>query len=105
MNLLKVPGLGQALMDRLRGWRRDLEAGFVLDDSQGIDADDRSAVSETIVRIRKDLEQDLLAGPDRLRKAADNLMQRRQGLLPRLMRAQIARDQAMESLRKFLIVR
>src|SRR4051794_14199138 len=105
MNLLKVPGLGQALADRLRGWRRDLEAGFVLDASQGIGPDDRSAVSETIVRIRKDLEQDLLAGPDRLRKAADNLMQRRQGLLPRLMRAQTARDQAMESLRKFLIVR
>jgi DNA-binding helix-hairpin-helix protein with protein kinase domain len=105
MNLLKVPGLGQALMDRLRGWRRDREAGFVFDASQGIGPDDRSAVSETIARIRKDLEQDLLAGPDRLRKAADNLLQRRGGLLPRLTAAQTARDRSMEDLRKFLAYR
>ncbi|HEY4561656.1 MAG TPA: hypothetical protein VIJ36_01675, partial [Thermoanaerobaculia bacterium] len=105
MNLLKVPGLGQALMDRLREWRRDLEEGFLFDTSRGIDPDDLSAVSETIARIRKDLEAELLAGPDRLRKTADNLLYRREGLLPRLAAAQTARDRAMEDLRKFLAYR
>ncbi|HEY4593619.1 MAG TPA: hypothetical protein VIJ61_14485, partial [Thermoanaerobaculia bacterium] len=84
MNLLKVPGLGEALTDRLREWRRDLEAGFVFDAGRGIDADDLAAVSETIARVRKALEAELLAGPDRLRNVADNLQHRREGLLPRL---------------------
>ncbi|PYQ63016.1 MAG: hypothetical protein DMF53_11455 [Acidobacteria bacterium] len=102
MNLLKVPGLGQVLVDRLRKWRQDLEEGFVFDASRGIDADDLMAVNETIGRVRKALEQELLTGPDRLRKVADNLLHRREGLLPRLMAAQNARDRAMEGLRQFL---
>lgn len=105
MSLSKVPGLGQALTDRLRDWRRDLEAGFVLDAGRGIDPHDLSAVSETIVRVRKALEAELLAGPDRLRKVAENLVHRREGLLPRLRKAQVARDVAMEELRKFLAYR
>jgi DNA-binding helix-hairpin-helix protein with protein kinase domain len=105
MKLSKVPGLGEALMDRLGDWRRNLEAGFVFDASRGLDADDLSAVSETIGRIRKDLEQDLLAGPDRLRKVAGNVLHQREGLVPRLRKAQIARDVAMEDLRKFLAYR
>lgn len=101
-NLLKVPGLGQALTDRLQAWRRQLAEGFVFDASRGIDADDLIAVSETIGSIRKALEQELLTGPDRLRKIAGGLPHRHQDLVPRLVAAQKARDRAMESLRKFL---
>ncbi|MFL6260157.1 MAG: helix-hairpin-helix domain-containing protein [Thermoanaerobaculia bacterium] len=102
MSLLKVPALAQGLIDRLREWRRTLEEGFVFDASRGIDADDLIAVSETLGKVRKALEQELLSGPDRLRKMADSLLHRRNDLLPRLTEAQIVRDEAMEDLRKFL---
>jgi DNA-binding helix-hairpin-helix protein with protein kinase domain len=102
MDLLKVPALAQGLIDRLREWRRTLEEGFVFDAGRGVHADDLIAVSETLGKVRKALEQELLSGPDRLRKMAEGLLHRRNDLLPRLTETQIIRDMAMEDLRKFL---
>jgi DNA-binding helix-hairpin-helix protein with protein kinase domain len=103
-NLLKVPGLDPALMDRLRRWRGDLEDGFLFDPAAAgaVDPDDLMALSEAIHKARRILEAELLAGPGQLRKCAEGLLHRRQTLIVQIENAQRARDRAVESLRKLL---
>lgn len=98
--LRRVPGLDRPLIDRLLGWRRQLEDGFVFDPSQGVEHDDLVHLSEALDKTERELEQELLAGPEQLRRSVESVRHRQQALLAQIEAAMRKRDQAVQRLRK-----
>jgi DNA-binding helix-hairpin-helix protein with protein kinase domain len=98
VSLVKVPGLDPALADQLQAWRRQLENAFQFDAGRGIDSDDLIALHDAMDEVRKDFEQELLAGPEQLRKSAESIAVRRTSLYYQIDATLKARDEAVTSL-------
>lgn len=79
-NVMRVPGFGPALTEKLFDWRREIERSFVFLPSKGVDSADLAALERSIATTRIQLEKDLQNGPARLRQAARMVAARRQSL-------------------------
>lgn len=79
-NVMRVPGFGPALTDKLFDWRKEVERSFVFLPSKGVDPADLAALERSLAATRSQLEKDLQNGPARLRQAAQRVAARRRSL-------------------------
>ena len=83
-DVLTVPGFGQVRTRSLVDWRRAIERRFVFDPTRGLDPADVKAIDQEIAVTRSRLEEDLVRGPDVLRRAAAQVVSVRQAVWPML---------------------
>jgi DNA-binding helix-hairpin-helix protein with protein kinase domain len=85
-NVMRVPGFGPALTEKLFDWRKEIERSFVFLPTKGVDPADLAALERSLATTRNQLEKDLQNGPARLRQAARLVAARRQSLHSQMMR-------------------
>ena len=99
-NILRLKRLGDRIANDLLEWRTELEKQFVFDPAQGVAPADVAMVSQRFAQRRKQIENELLSGPDRLNRLRDQALQHRERMLPaiRSVAQQIAQAEADVSL-------
>ena len=85
--VIKINGFGEKLTTELVNWRNGLEKKFVFDPNKGIDPADIAAVNQRFAQKRKQIEGNLLAGPEQLKLLCELIMQQRIQLLPKIQAA------------------
>ena len=95
-NIMRVPGFGPALTEKLFDWRREIERSFVFLPSKGVDPADLAALERSLATTRTQLEKDLQNVPARLRQAARMVTARRQSLQEQMasLHAELAQAEA-----------
>jgi DNA-binding helix-hairpin-helix protein with protein kinase domain len=92
--LATVPGFGPSLISKLVDWRGSLERGFAFDPTQPLEVADLAALEHDIAAQRAKLEAALRHGPAQLYQMRDQILARRQSLLPTVTAALKALAQA-----------
>src|SRR5258708_1333376 len=78
--VLAVPGVGSVMLKRLKVWRRQKEARFVLDPKKAVSAIDKQSVEQRILTERARLERALSEGVAQLAAFSKEILARRQAL-------------------------
>jgi len=94
--VMAIKGFGQKLTRELVDWRNGLERRFVFDPSKGVDPADIAAVNQRFSQKRKQIEGNLLAGPEQLNQIRGQILQQRTQMLPMIRAAaqQVAQAEA-----------
>ena len=99
-NILRLRRLGERIANDLVEWRTGLEQQFVFDPALGVVPADIAVVSKRFAKRRKQIEDELLSGPERLKILRDQALQNRTHMLPiiRSVTQQMAQAEADLSL-------
>jgi DNA-binding helix-hairpin-helix protein with protein kinase domain len=81
-NILRLKRLGERITNDLLEWRTGLENQFVFDPALGVDPADIAVVSQRFAKRRKQIESELLSGPEKLNLLRDQALQNRSQMLP-----------------------
>lgn len=94
--VMNINGFGQKLTRELVDWRNGLERRFVFDPSKGVDPADIAAANQRFSQKRKQIEGNLLAGPEQLNQVRGQILQQRTQMLPMIRAAaqQVAQAEA-----------
>ena len=94
--VMSIKGFGQTLTRELIDWRNGLERRFVFDPAKGVDPADIAAVNQRFDQERKQIEGNLLAGPQQLNQVRVQVLQQRSQLPPMVRAAvqQVAQAEA-----------
>ncbi|MDO8438220.1 MAG: hypothetical protein Q7S69_08725 [Nitrosomonadaceae bacterium] len=94
--VMNINGFGQKLTRELVDWRNGLERRFVFDPSRNVDPADIAAVNQRFGQKRKQIEGNLLAGPEQLNQVRGQILQQRTQMLPMIRAAaqQVAQAEA-----------
>ena len=92
--VLKVPGFGPALTQRLLDWRRSVEKDFRFDPKSVIDPRDLADLDRRMAQHKRELEDALRKGAAELHQLRTNVLSRRQALEGRVRAAAEAVSQA-----------
>jgi DNA-binding helix-hairpin-helix protein with protein kinase domain len=94
--VMNINGFGQKLTRELIDWRNRLERRFVFDPTKGVDPADIAAVNQRFGQKRKQIEGNLLAGPEQLNQIRGQILQQRSQMLPMIRAAsqQVAQAKA-----------
>jgi DNA-binding helix-hairpin-helix protein with protein kinase domain len=87
-----IAGFGAVLTQQLLDWRRELEQKFVFNTTKGVDPADLAALDQRFRQQRRQLEGELLAGPESLNRLRAEVAARVRALLTQVETA--ARDLA-----------
>lgn len=99
--IMMISGFGEQLAGELVKWRDGLKKHFVFDPSKGIDPKDNIALNQRFALKMKQLESALLAGPEQLTQIREQILKRRDELLPEIQEANQLVIQAVDDLRVF----
>ncbi len=80
--VININGFGPKLTRELIDWRKGLERQFVFDPSKGVDLTDIAAIKQRFSQKRKQIEGNLLAGPEHLNQVRGQTLQQRTQMLP-----------------------
>jgi DNA-binding helix-hairpin-helix protein with protein kinase domain len=86
-NLLRLRRLNESLVTELTAWRYRLESQFVFDPSSGVAPADTAEVSRRFAQRRRQIETDLLAGPEQLNSIRVKALAERAQMLPKMQAA------------------
>ena len=94
--VMNINGFGPKLTRKLVDWRNGLERRFVFDPSKGVDPADIAAINQRFGQKRKQIEGNLLAGPEHLNQVRGQILQQRTQMLPKIRAAaqQVAQAEA-----------
>ncbi|MDP2234689.1 MAG: hypothetical protein Q8K89_13710, partial [Actinomycetota bacterium] len=92
--VLKVPGFGPALTQRLLDWRRSVEQDFRFDPNSSIDSRDLADLERRMAQLKRELEDALRTGAAELHQLRRTVLSRRQALEGPIRAAAEARAQA-----------
>ncbi len=85
--IININGFGPYLAAELDAWRNKIENKFVFNPSKGTDPADITALNQRFSQKRKQIEISLLAGPEKLLQARNQIVKSRLQLLPVIMSA------------------
>ncbi|MGK2914699.1 MAG: hypothetical protein ACSLE5_09670 [Porticoccaceae bacterium] len=94
--IMNINGFGPQLTSELIDWRNRLEQQFVFDPSKGVDPADIAAINQRFGQKRRQIESNLLAGPELLNQVRGQILQQRTQMLPMIRAAaqQVAQAEA-----------
>ena len=94
--VMNIKGFGQALTGEIVSWRKNIEQRFVFDPAKGVDPADIAALNQRFGQKRKQIEGNLLAGPEHLNQVRGQILQQRTQMLPMIRGAaqQVAQTEA-----------
>jgi len=92
--IMNIKGFGANLTGALTSWRNRIESKFVFDPSKGIDPRDISILNNKYAKSQKQLEISLVSGLNELTQTRDQILQRRNTLLPQINKL---RDEVIKS--------
>lgn len=94
--VMDIKGFGQKLTRELMDWRNGLERRFVFDPAKGVDPADIASINQRFGQKRKQIEGNLLAGPEHLNQVRRQILQKRTQMFPMIRAAvqQIAQAEA-----------
>lgn len=76
-NVMRVPGFGVAMTNKLIGWRKSIEKNFVFSATQGVDPREIKKVEQEIIMTRRNLEQKLVVETDELSRHVQQIEMQR----------------------------
>ena len=96
--VMKVPGFGPAMTQKLLKWRRDVEARFRFDPSKGVDPNDIVALDRELADTQRKLGQGLATGAAELVQIRNQIIAQRNALQPQMEQVQADALQAQANL-------
>jgi DNA-binding helix-hairpin-helix protein with protein kinase domain len=84
-SIIRIKGFGAKITGELVDWRKRLERKFVFGPSKGVDPTDIAALNQRFLQKRKQIEGNLLAGPERLTQLKTQILLTRTQMLPTMM--------------------
>lgn len=79
--IISIKGFGQALAGAIVSWRKSIEQRFVFDPTKGVDPADIAALNQRFSQKRRQLEGQLLAGPEQLNLLREQIVRQRTQIL------------------------
>jgi len=94
--VMNIKGFGQKLTGELIFWRNGLERSFVFDPTKGVDPADIAVINQRFGQKRRQIEGNLLAGPEHLNQVRVQILHQRTQMLPTIRGAvqQVAQAEA-----------
>lgn len=86
-SIIRIKGFGQKITGELIDWRKGLERRFIFDPSKGVDPADITALNQRFAQKRKQIEGNLLAGPEHLNQLKAQILLKRTQMLPMIRSA------------------
>ncbi len=86
-SVIRVPGFGAKTTKKMIDWRKGIERQFIFNPAIAIDPLEISKVKTKVSNLKRNLENQLLSGPRQLTEIHNNILKKREILLPKISTA------------------